>query len=309
MELICYRPKRFNVEHQNILDTANDIIQEYAAQGYDMTLRQLYYQFVARDLIANRQQEYKRLGTIINDGRLAGVLPWDAIVDRTRFLRGINTVDDPGHAITRAADQYHIDLWEEQSFRIEVWIEKDALIGAIERVCNRWNVDFFSCRGNPSQSEVWGAARRLMNYSNDQQTPVILYLGDHDPTGIDITRDVRDRMTMFFEGHDLAEDDLIVERIALNMDQVEEFNPPPNPTKMTDSRAKGYVELYGNESWELDALDPATLSATIQRHIEGYVDQDQFDTRKEQQAEEKEQLQQAASQWDELVDHLDTDAE
>lgn len=304
MQLICYKPKRFNTEHQWLIDKANEIIEEYVSQGFDLTLRQLYYQFVARALIPNQQKEYKRVGSIINDARLAGLIPWDAIVDRTRFLRGINHVADPEDAIKRAVRQYALDKWEGQKHRVEVWIEKDALIGAIARICHTHDVDYFSCRGHPSQSEVWGAARRLMGYADNGQLPVILYLGDHDPTGMDITRDVRDRMWMFFEGDGTNPDDLIVERIALNMNQVEEHNPPPNPAKMTDSRAPKYVAEYGFESWELDALDPATLSAVIDEAVGRYVDGEDFRARVDQEGEEQEQLRSVADSWDEVVDSL-----
>jgi hypothetical protein len=56
-------------------------------------------------------------------------------------------------------------------------------------------------------------------------------------------------------------------RIALNMDQVRQYGPPPNPAKVTDSRARTYIETYGDESWELDALDPATITALIQEAV------------------------------------------
>jgi hypothetical protein len=103
-------------------------------------------------------------------------------------------------------------------------------------------------------------------YVNDSQRTVILHLGDHDPSGIDMTRDILERLQGFLGYHGCA-DSLTLYRIALNMDQVEEHNPPPNPAKLTDSRCAGYMDQYGDESWELDALRPDVLIELIRTKI------------------------------------------
>jgi len=130
MAHIEYVPKKFTAEHMAIIDAANGIIASWTAQGYDLTLRQLYYQFVARGLIPNKQTEYKRLGTIISDGRLAGLIDWAAIVDRTREVEKPSTWSSPEQIVEIVADQYQIDLWKNQPFRPEVWVEKEALVVA-----------------------------------------------------------------------------------------------------------------------------------------------------------------------------------
>ena len=256
--------KSFREDSLSTIVAANQICEEYAAQGFDLTLRQLYYQFVARGLIANKDTEYKRLGSIINDARLAGLLDWDYIVDRTRFLRAVRTWDDPGSAINEAADRYAIDVWESQPYRLEVWIEKDALVGVIQGICNKYRVPFFSCRGYVSQSEMYEAANRMMSWPS-RQSSVVLHLGDHDPSGIDMSRDIQDRLDLFGAAAD-------VRRIALTMDQVRALNPPPNPAKITDARSRDYIRRFGTESWELDALDPATMSELIEQNILGFID-------------------------------------
>ncbi len=195
--LIKYVNKRFGHGALSIIDKANQIIREYEAQGFDLTLRQLYYQFVARDLIANKQKEYKRLGGILNDARLAGLVSWQSIVDRTRNLQKNAHWLDPQQIVEECADQFEIDKWLPQDYRVEVWIEKDALVGIIEGICRGFDCPYFSCRGYTSQSEVWAAGMRLKNYVDDGQTPVIIHLGDHDPSGIDMTRDIADRLALF----------------------------------------------------------------------------------------------------------------
>jgi hypothetical protein len=285
MPKIKYQDQRFNAGSLEIIDAANEIIIEYMDRGFDLTLRQLYYQFVARDLIANKQSEYKRLGSIINDARLAGLIDWDAIVDRTRNLRGLTHWENPRQIVGACIHNYRVDKWEDQPFRPEVWIEKDALVGVISGVCNKNDVDFFSCRGYTSQSELWSAGVRFARRFKYGQTPVIIHLGDHDPSGLDMTRDILFRAEMF------AGESVEVKRIALNMDQVKKYNPPPNPAKITDSRAAEYIARFGRESWELDALNPELLSDLVNKTIAEYRDNNLWDQAVRQESEGREQLQ------------------
>jgi hypothetical protein len=289
---ICYVEKEFQRKSLEVIEQANSIIQEYEQQGYNLTLRQLYYQFVSRDIIANKQSEYKRLGNIINDARLAGLVNWYSIEDRTRNLKSLSHWDSPADIIRGCADQFRYDLWEDQPWRLEVWIEKEALAGVFARVCRKWDVDYFSCRGYVSQSEMWRAGRRLREYEqkHDKSTR-ILHFGDHDPSGLDMTRDIQDRLRLFRSR-------VVVNRIALNMDQIEEFGPPPNPAKLSDSRAGEYVREYGDESWELDALEPKILEGLVEREIEAVLDEDEWEQANERQTEARERLTELADEWE-----------
>lgn len=195
------------------------------------------------------------------------------------------------------AAQYRTDRWANQPHPVEVWIEKDALVGVIAGVCERNDVDYFSCRGYTSISEVWGAAQRLIRKTERGQKPVIVHLGDHDPSGIDMTRDIRDRLELF--GADVQ-----IIRIALNYDQVEQYNPPPNPAKLTDSRAKGYIRTHGRSSWELDALDPATLDALIQAEIDQWRDDDQWAADTAAMEQERRVLTRVSNQWDDVAEYV-----
>jgi hypothetical protein len=297
MPVIQYVPKKFGQDRLAVIEQANQICAEYAAQGYDLTLRQLYYQFVSRGLIPNRQSEYKRLGDTINDARLAGVMDWDYIVDRTRNLRDLAHWGSPQNILNAVAGQYRTYRWNTQPYAVEVWIEKDALIGVIAGVCETNDVPYFSCRGYVSQSEMWSAAQRHLRYQLDDQKPVVIHLGDHDPSGIDMSRDIQDRLSLF--GATTR-----VRRIALTMDQVDQYQPPPNPAKLTDSRATDYIDNYGDESWELDALDPATLSALIQAEIDAFKDEDEWDRRTNAMLDERQQLAAVADRWPDVTTWL-----
>jgi hypothetical protein len=295
MSRICYVEKRFAQGTLGVIEQANDIIDEYLADGMKLTLRQLYYQFVSRDMIANIQSEYKRLGGIISDARLAGLIDWTAIEDRTRKLVRYYHNTDPGQAIQDALDQFSLDKWKGQEYRVEVWIEKEALVGVIDRICRRLDVPYFACKGYVSQSEMWKAAQRLENYADQGQKPVIIHLGDHDPSGIDMTRDIETRQDTF---SDLYQDyGVVVERIALNMDQVREYNPPPNPTKLTDSRARDYISEYGDSSWELDALEPRVMRTLIEDTVKEYRNEDRYREVLEKEAEYGDIMQRIADDW------------
>lgn len=303
---IEYVPKRFSAAHAGVIERVNEILESYHAQGYDLTLRQVYYQFVARGWIPNRDQEYKRLGSIISDARLAGLVPWNRIVDRTRNLRGIYHVENVEQAVSETARDFAIDTWDDQPTRVEVWVEKDALVGVIGQAASAWDVNYFSCRGYTSQSELWAAAMRHVCYLRDgHERVVVLHLGDHDPSGIDMTRDIRDRLELFASGHLGWPVKIDVRRIALNYDQVEEYDPPPNPAKLSDSRGAGYVAEYGSASWELDALEPTVLRGVIDEAIADVVEMDLLEAKREAQETERERLQKVSDRWDDVVELLE----
>lgn len=324
-----YIAKRFSAGRLAIIQHATAIIEEYERQGFTLTLRQLYYQFVARDLIPNRQSEYKRLGSIISDARLAGLIDWLAIEDRTRSPRGNPHWSSPESIIQSCADGYAIDKWADQPCRIEVWIEKDALTGVIAPACNELDIDYFACRGYSSLSAQWAAGKRFLRYCQDDQKVVVLHFGDHDPSGIDMTRDNR-KQTKMFSGSGRTIDGLIsalqdatarlkagregrvdwgagtveVIRVALNMDQVEEYAPPPNPVKLTDSRANAYMAQFGADSWELDALEPTVIDRLIRDAVAERLDREAWDAAVAREEEQRDLLHAASERWAELTEIL-----
>lgn len=289
-----YRDIRFSKDTLSTIETCNRIIEEYQDQGFRLTLRQLYYQLVSRDVIANSQKEYKRLGSIVNDARLAGLIDWLSIEDRTRNLRELPTWDSPADIVKSAAAQFHVDMWKDQQWRPEVWIEKDALVGVIEDVCDEFDVPYFSCRGYTSQSEMWSASQRLLAHISRKQYPLVLHFGDHDPSGMDMTRDIRDRLEMFVGGSK-------VERLALNADQVERFHPPPNPAKTTDSRYRAYIADFGDESWELDALEPRVISGLIRSALEHLINKPKWNARLNERKKGRDRLEWIAVNWNSLA--------
>jgi hypothetical protein len=309
MPKICYVPKDFRAKDLDKIAVCNSIIEEYAAQGFDLTLRQLYYQLVSRDYIANNIREYSNLGTLVSSARLAGLIDWSHIVDRVRNLETHASWDDPESIVDSAAQGFHLDRWKDQDTYVEVWIEKNALRGVIEPVCTELDVPYFVCIGYTSQSEMWSAARRLERRILGGQTPVILHLGDHDPSGRDMTRDIQERLDLFIRT-DLKEKGrgfygVEVNRLALNWNQIEQYAPPPNPAKLTDPRARVYIEEFGDESWELDALSPTTIAEIIRDAVHDHIDWEKWDEVEDSETQGKTLLETVSRRWSEVQEFLE----
>lgn len=261
--------KRFKAEARGMIRTINGILDNYSAQGYDLSLRQLYYQLVARNIVPNTERSYKNIGVLVSDARLAGLIDWEIIKDRGREMLQNSHWNSPAEIVRAAANQYRVDHWASQSAYVEVMVEKQALEGVLVPVCRDLDVPFTANKGYSSSSAMYEASKRYLQRSREGKELFVLYLGDHDPSGIDMSRDVLERLELFTDASGVE-----VKRLALNMDQVHELNPPENPAKITDSRAHGYIKRFGRSSWELDAIEPAQL-ASLQA-VSALIDQDEW---------------------------------
>ena len=275
----------FSADSAEKIDTINGILDEYSAEGYDLTVRQLYYQLVARDYIENSQRSYKRVVNLVNNARLAGLIDWDMIDDRGRETVTNNHWTNPAHIIKAAAEQFTIDRWEGQTAYVEVMVEKQALEGVLIPVCQELDVRFTANKGYSSSSIMHKVGERFADMAQDGKDLYILYLGDHDPSGIDMTRDVIERATLFADGEYIE-----INRLALNWNQVEEWNPPKNPAKENDSRFASYAAQFGKSSWELDAVDPKTLAQLVRDAVESVRDEDAWQAALEKEAAMKKEL-------------------
>lgn len=263
----------FRAKTVALIKQANQIIAEYEQRGFTLTVRQLYYQFVARDWLKNTPQNYERVASVVDDARKAGLIDWNAIEDRTRFLRGFDTYNTPQEFLNAYVEGYKEDLWRDQDYHVEVWIEKDALLGVVEGACNDLRVDYFACRGYPSSSELYKAGKRLRFYRDLGKWPIVFYLGDHDPSGLQMVLNSDSALQTYGRNNDVE-----VKALALTRDQIDEFNPPPNYAKETDSRYNWYVDTTGTDDcWELDALDPDVIDGVIRDNVEAVLDRDKFD--------------------------------
>ncbi len=285
MSKIKFREMHVSNANKIRLGIINGIIEEYQAEGYILTLRQLYYQLVTRDIIPNKQSEYSKLSTLLKEGRMAGVVDWGAIEDRLRQPSSPSSFDGPKDILKAAINQYALPRQEGQGTYIEVWVEKDALSGVLKRVTQKYHIPILVNRGYSSASAMFDSFKRFQDaYTNDQSIH-ILYLGDYDPSGIDMIRDIKSRILEFamgsydWETENEAEDyfNFSITPIALTRRQINQYNPPPNPAKTTDPRAKDFIKKFGATSWEVDALKPEVLNQLLTDAIKANIDEDVFD--------------------------------
>lgn len=312
MSVQQYRSINFRPETLARIVQARAIIAEYGSQK--LTARQVYYQFVARDLIPNTPRSYQNLTAILTDARYAGMISWSAIEDRGREVDAPGEWERVDDLVDAAVRQWRSPRWKEQPRYVELWVEKQALAGVLAPIANRWHVPLMVNKGYSSASAMHDAAQRMLEacgvetvqsvcdncgtLADDREgrkcggcgeatalvtraldvdgldeferEVVVIYLGDFDPSGEDMVRDIRDRLTEF------GVPNLDVRKVALTMEQIRRLRPPPNPAKITDSRAASYIERHGASSWELDALPPRELNRLVEAAITSVVDVDAY---------------------------------
>lgn len=297
--LIRYIRKNLSEDKRVMIIRANEIIAEYREAGFVLSLRQLYYQFVARGLIENTERSYKNLGNVIADGRMTGRISWTAIEDRGRAPIIWHLEEDESEVLNGIENRLALDFWERQNTYVEVWVEKDALSSVVERPCSEYRVPYLACKGYVSASESWRAGQRFRKKAAAGMQCHLIHLGDHDPSGIDMTRDNDERVQLFSHGSNVE-----IHRIALNMDQVEQYNPPPNPAKITDSRANDYIARFGQTSWELDALDPTILYGLIESKLREFIDPGIWEEMRNEEDSRRATLEEFHSRFTEISDYL-----
>lgn len=280
-----------------MLENLESVIQDFKERGfYPLSLRQIYYQAVARGYIENSEKSYNNMGYIVRQAREAGLWDWDAIEDRNRNLIENTHYNDPQERIMYAAYNYAIDKRATQPIYIECWIEKAALIGVLEPVARKYDVPCFACRGFVSSTANHEAAERFKAQAHRQRR-IIIYAGDYDPCGFSIHESVSDRQRMF--GADV---ELI--RIGLTREQIERYNPPPAPVKEKDTRAKGFIKEHGEHVWELDALDPQIIADLYAKKIETLTDFDLMREAEQREKHEQGQLFSLYQNWNRFAQFL-----
>lgn len=250
------------------------LVEEYAVDGISLTLRQLFYRLVAADVVPNTHREYKNLGELLSKARLAGLVDWESIEDRVRRAVEWQSFDSIQQCARMAANGFTLQRWMDQPVYVELWCEKDALSSVLRPICDELFATFMVNRGYSSSSAMYEARQRIERKRVDLDGNVrdvkIIYLGDFDPSGEDMVRDIRERLDTF------QVEDLEVTKLALNLDQVARWKLPHNPAKMSDSRAGGFVARHGKKSYEVDAIPPRDLQKMVRSAIKAHMDMDAY---------------------------------
>ncbi|QCW20363.1 hypothetical protein [Flavobacterium phage FPSV-S1] len=302
-----FRKTSLNAKSVAHLNVINAIIEDYQAQGYKLTLRQLYYQLVSKNVIANNDQEYKKLSRVLTEGRVAGIVDWDSIEDRLRRPQNVYTVEDIKDALEDTVTQYRLNRQRDQNVFVEVLVEKDAISNVLKRVTEKYGVNILVNRGYGSVTAMYDAYSRYrsaLKYKNIDKV-VILYIGDHDPSGLDMIRDINARVTeMLDQDFDGVFE---IKPIALTKKQIKQYNPPPNPAKITDSRSDGYIALHGASSWEVDALPPEVLDKILDDAICNEIDVEQYNKIVSLEAVEKNEIRKIINKFNDTESYDEDD--
>ena len=263
----------------------NDILSQYTMK---LILRQIFYRLVAGYEYPNTKSAYNQLSKQLVKARERGDVDATKFEDRSReFLGGdfqFNSLEEfvtyQFETFLDSPNYYATKVWTSQPEYVIVWIEKDALSRVVSTVADEYKVVTCPSRGYASYTYLREALARLP----EDKEITILHLADHDPSGLNMTRDLENRIS---EYSDL---DITVERIALNYDQVQHYGLPPNPTKPADPRFQGYIAEYGNECWELDAIEPVELQRMVSAAIRNHIDFNIWNQTLEQIRQEREEL-------------------
>lgn len=299
--------QRFRPASLDLISICDGIVSDWSARGFKLTIRQLFYQLVARKVrygpqqkvFENTVQNYDNIVQLMTNARLAGLIDWDAIEDRTREVIERSHWTGVKSMLDSAATWYHEDLWAEQPTFVLGVVEKEALAGVFEQLFKPWDIPLLPARGYPSATALRDIGKyRIMD---DHREIVVLHFGDHDPSGIDMSRDLRERLNLFARTDELGIS-IDFRRMALNMDQVRELNPPPNPARTTDARYESYRALYGDQSWELDAVSPDYLRELIRAEVEPLIDFEQWDKTKDRIERRRAELVRIRREYKELED-------
>jgi len=310
---------------------------QYLNRGDTLTLRQLYYQLVSKDIIPNHDKVYKKIGSIKDDLVYSGRIDWETFEDRGRQPITAYYENSVKGALQRTIDYYRLDRQKNQPVHIEVWTEKDAISGILRKITNPYSVSLIVNKGYSSSTAMYDAYNRFIDNINNGVPVCVLYFGDHDPSGLDMIRDIRERLEfMICKGDQLYDQDvqewwevqnfyganecsdimgidnindiedtdkwcevfeeakrrlwlkdkemIEIKHIGLTKEQIDLYNPPPNPAKIKDPRAKWYIEQHGPVSWEVDALTPDVMREIVKDEILQKMDSTIYD---EIMAEEK----------------------
>ena len=277
------------------IDMINNVLENHTEDDA-LTLRELYYLLVGQALIPNTVKEYHNLGGLLVKARMAGLMDWDAIEDRLRVVTKPYGSKSASSLLRNIARGFTLERQKGQLYHIEVWSEKDALSRQLYSVTAPYHVSLLINRGYGSCTAFYEAARRFAEAETAGKLCAILYVGDHDPSGLNMLQDLKQRLTEF----GIA--DIEIVHVALTAEQIEKYNLPPNPAKITDPRAKEYIRIHGKNSWEVDALKalaPGVLQKLVHTQLVARLDLDKYEAILTQETEDRKKLRVFADKFNE----------
>ena len=272
-----------------LLEQVKEIIESY---DFALTLRQIYYQLVAKQIIPNQQKYYMKLSRLCVIGRDEGILPEDAFADRLRQVDKPSSYLDLADFMATVKAAYRKDKWQNQSSYLEIWTEKDALRSVLTEITYPYDVNLMVVRGQVSRTAIYESYERYSKKIEEGNDCYLYYAGDFDPSGLSIYNSLEERI----RNYGIAGKYITFERIALTPEQIEDYDLPCDPGKQTDPNYKRFVSEYGDNVVELDSLPPEVLRETVKDCIEQHIDYDFFVQAQETEFKERARLQEFVAQ-------------
>lgn len=258
--------------------------REILSEENPMTVRQVYYQLFSQGWVDNSQASYKQVVGALVDGRQSGLIPWEHVEDRTRQPREVAQWADLGTFLSRVKNSYRRDVWQDQPTYLEVWLEKDALSGIFQDELREWGVTLNVGKGYDGWASIQEASERFREASERGQNLMVLYAGDYDPSGLHMEQSLRERLAYFGIRPEW-------DRLAVDREDIDEHDLPPEPGKRSDSRAEWMVDHFGELiQVELDALPVNVLRAKINDGVREHMDVAALEETREAQGTEREDL-------------------
>jgi hypothetical protein len=293
----------WTTDRQELLMHILRILKDYEKLNIRLTNRQLYYQLVAEGLIPNRVEVYKRICEFLTDARYGGYIDWQALEDRGREPDMAADWENIKERVESALASYRLPRWQDQDYYVELYCEKDAMTSILQPISRKYHIYFGANKGYSSASAMYELAQRLKDKIKEGRECRVIYLGDMDPSGVDMDRDIRERIHEFLTaGEDPVEPDFELIRIALTKEQIKRYNPPPNPAKLSDSRSGSYIDQHGSMSWELDALKPEVVMRITEEAIQRFCDIDKYNAWIKKEAKDKDKLRKVMGRYDGKTD-------
>jgi hypothetical protein len=231
--------------------------------------------------------EMQRVYRLLKEAREQDIIPWGWIVDESRQLERVSSWDDPEQYARCVINSYRRDYWDQQPVRLEVWSEKGTIRGVLKHVLDEYGVGFRVMHGFASATAVYDAAQ-----GDDGRELIVLYVGDWDPSGLCMSeQDLPERLSRYDGEH------VVLKRIALTRDQLAGLPSFPAADKKKDKRYKWFVKNFGNQCWEVDALDPNALRACVEDKILEHIEPVAWKRCKVVERAERESLRTVMTLW------------
>ena len=272
------------------MEERRDRLLEIVEASQPMTVRQVFYQATMHGIVEKEETGYDKIQRTLAAMRREELLPFEWIVDNTRWEQRPYTCTDVADALQDTARTYRKTLWTDEDPCVQIWLEKDALSGVLEPITNKYDVSLMVARGYSSITFLKDGAEKLPT----DRPSYIYHLGDFDPSGVHAGEKIEEDLRNF-----APDADIHFKRLAVTPEQIEQWRLPTRPTKKQDSRA---ARFGSDVSVELDAIEPGRLRSLVEKAILKHLPKKKYDALMKQEQRERERIQELVDEMEGQID-------